>query len=95
MFISEHNNNALLLIIIQDIEYCGISTDENPSLRIESFAIINLRGVSQSYTLIDNMQGIYKSRLKKADPIELNDLALLTYHKHYFFCGQLNHFVLN
>ena len=28
-----------------------ISTDEDPSLRIESFAIINLRGVSTKYFL--------------------------------------------
>ena len=32
---------SVLLILL-----CIISTDENPSLRIESFAIINLRGVS-------------------------------------------------
>ena len=34
-------SSSVLLILL-----CIISTDENPSLRIESFAIINLRGVS-------------------------------------------------
>jgi hypothetical protein len=29
-----------------------ISTDENPGLRIESFAVINLRGVSTNKTII-------------------------------------------
>ena len=29
-----------------------ISTDEDPGLRIESFAVINLRGVSTSKTII-------------------------------------------
>jgi hypothetical protein len=31
---------------------CGISTDEDPGLRIESFAVINLRGVSTNKTII-------------------------------------------
>jgi hypothetical protein len=30
-----------------------ISTDEDPGLRIESFAVINLRGVSTNKTIID------------------------------------------
>ena len=34
------------VLIIQVLIYNIISTDEDPSLRIESFAIINLRGVS-------------------------------------------------
>jgi hypothetical protein len=31
-----------------------ISTDEDPGLRIESFAVINLRGVSTNKTIIVN-----------------------------------------
>jgi hypothetical protein len=31
-----------------------ISTDEDPGLRIESFAVINLRGVSTNKTIIDD-----------------------------------------
>ena len=31
-----------------------ISTDEDPGLRIESFAVINLRGVSTNKTIILN-----------------------------------------
>jgi hypothetical protein len=31
-----------------------ISTDEDPGLRIESFAVINLRGVSTNKTIIIN-----------------------------------------
>jgi hypothetical protein len=32
--------------------YCIISTDEDPGLRIESFAVINLCGVSTNKTII-------------------------------------------
>ena len=32
-----------------------ISTDEDPSLRIESFAVINLRGVSTNKTIIQGV----------------------------------------
>ena len=35
-----YNNNYILLLIMIS------STDEDPGLRIESFAVINLRGVS-------------------------------------------------
>ena len=35
-----------------------ISTDEDPGLRIESFAVINLRGVSTNKTI--NMYSIHK-----------------------------------
>jgi hypothetical protein len=31
-----------------------ISTDEDPGLRIESFAVINLRGASTNKTIIDS-----------------------------------------
>jgi hypothetical protein len=34
------------------IYYYIISTDEDPGLRIESFAVINLRGVSTNKTII-------------------------------------------
>ena len=42
------NEMKLLLILYYTVLnwYCIISTDEDPSLRIESSAIINLRGVS-------------------------------------------------
>jgi hypothetical protein len=34
--------------------FCDIiSTDEDPGLRIESFAVINLRGVSTNKTIIN------------------------------------------
>ena len=34
------------------LKSCIISTDEDPGLRIESFAVINLRGVSTNKTII-------------------------------------------
>ena len=34
-----------------------ISTDEDPGLRIESFAVINLRGVSTNKTIINTYKG--------------------------------------
>ena len=37
---------SLPVLILNNIISISISTDEDPSLRIESFAIINLRGVS-------------------------------------------------
>jgi hypothetical protein len=37
---------------IEQVTYCIISTDEDPGLRIESFAVINLRGVSTNKTII-------------------------------------------
>ena len=40
------NNKYRICIISTDEDHCIISTDEDPSLRIESSAIINLRGVS-------------------------------------------------
>ena len=39
-----------IIIIIHIIR--NISTDEDPGLRIESFAVINLRGVSTNKTII-------------------------------------------
>ena len=39
------SSSVLIIIII-------ISTDEDPGLRIESFAVINLRGVSTNKTII-------------------------------------------
>ena len=39
-------NNYLIITHI-------ISTDEDPGLRIESFAVINLRGVSTNKTIIN------------------------------------------
>jgi hypothetical protein len=41
------NNKNMSIIIIHII-----STDEDPGLRIESFALINLRGVSTNKTII-------------------------------------------
>ena len=41
----------ILFVIIIIITYY-ISTDEDPGLRIESFAVINLRGVSTNKTII-------------------------------------------
>ena len=37
---------SLLILVATNEDTDIISTDENPLLRIESFAIINLRGVS-------------------------------------------------
>ena len=42
--------SSSVLIICQSIHI--ISTDEDPGLRIESFAVINLRGVSTNKTII-------------------------------------------
>jgi hypothetical protein len=36
-----------------------ISTDEDPGLRIESFAVINLRGVSTNKTIIYVILGMF------------------------------------
>ena len=36
-----------------------ISTDEDPGLRIESFAVINLRGVSTNKTIINTYKNAY------------------------------------
>jgi hypothetical protein len=36
-----------------------ISTDEDPGLRIESFAVINLRGVSTNKTIIYSISTDY------------------------------------
>jgi hypothetical protein len=41
-----------VLIICSTELYYIISTDEDPGLRIESFAVINLRGVSTNKTII-------------------------------------------
>ena len=35
-----------IMFLVRFHGYVFISTDEDPSLRIESFAIINLRGIS-------------------------------------------------
>ena len=42
---------ALLLLLLLCIFFHIISTDEDPGLRIESFAVINLRGVSTNKTI--------------------------------------------
>jgi hypothetical protein len=42
---------VLIICIIIHI----ISTDEDPGLRIESFAVINIRGVSTNKTIIENI----------------------------------------
>ena len=41
--IRKHGSSSVLIIL---------STDEDPGLRIESFAVINLRGVSTNKTII-------------------------------------------
>jgi hypothetical protein len=38
--------------VVETNDWCIISTDEDPGLRIESFAVINLRGVSTNKTII-------------------------------------------
>jgi hypothetical protein len=38
--------------VISSLYVCIISTDEDTGLRIESFAVINLRGVSTNKTII-------------------------------------------
>jgi hypothetical protein len=45
--IRKHGTSSVLIL-------CGhiISTDEDPGLRIESFAVINLRGVSTNNSII-------------------------------------------
>jgi hypothetical protein len=45
--IRKPGSSTVLIILISAI----ISTDEDPSLRIESFAVINLRGVSTNKTI--------------------------------------------
>jgi heme-binding NEAT domain protein len=40
-----------------------ISTDEDPGLRIESFAVINLRGVSTNKTKYDICTLVYQVRV--------------------------------
>jgi hypothetical protein len=49
-------NSHALFFIYKSVVICVkshiISTDEDPGLRIESFAVINLRGVSTNKTII-------------------------------------------
>jgi hypothetical protein len=52
-----------------------ISTDEDPGLRIESFAVINLRGVSTNKTIISYVL----SRQGKINPCNILHCALLYY----------------
>jgi hypothetical protein len=49
-----------------------ISTDEDPGLRIESFAVINLRGVSTNKTIYFIAMQTYKELIS----ILLNDLTM-------------------
>ena len=44
--------SSSVLIICETYAKHIISTDEDPGLRIESFAVINLRGVSTNKTII-------------------------------------------
>jgi hypothetical protein len=61
----KHHGNLLLQSfrsVSPDLHHI-ISTDEDPGLRIESFAVINLRGVSTNKTIIS------KELLKGVDKI--------------------------
>jgi hypothetical protein len=55
------------MILLALMKILIISTDEDPGLRIESFAVINLRGVSTNKTIINmfyrhaNIQRTYHS----------------------------------
>jgi hypothetical protein len=51
-------NNYLYYTSIELNNSHIISTDEDPGLRIESFAVINLRGVSTNKTIILNLYAI-------------------------------------
>jgi hypothetical protein len=49
--IRKPGSSSVLIISANNSSHI-ISTDENPGLRIESFAVINLRGVSTNKTII-------------------------------------------
>jgi hypothetical protein len=49
--IRKPGSSSVLIICSTELYYI-ISTDEDPGLRIESFAVINLRGVSTNKTII-------------------------------------------
>ena len=54
-----------------------ISTDEDPSLRIESSAIINLRGVSTKLNKYKRIPVINSSLLIVGVPVEIPKLAFI------------------
>ena len=49
--IRKPGSSSVLIICYSSVLHI-ISTDEDPGLRIESFAVINLRGVSTNKTII-------------------------------------------
>jgi hypothetical protein len=73
-----------------------ISTDEDPGLRIESFAVINLRGVSTNKTVQNCSPGNMGWNIVKRNAGSLiddvrRDIAInfmLTWHKLSFLIGQ-------
>jgi hypothetical protein len=60
-----------------------ISTDEDPSLRIESFAVINLRGVTTNKTII-----FYYSFI-----VDLYFITLLLLFYNYFIAILSDYFI--
>ena len=54
-----------------------ISTDEDPGLRIESFAVINLRGVSTNKTIVQN-------RIEKTPALLNLDISIIQPAKHNY-----------
>ena len=57
-FLETPRKFSIAKLSIRKLGFSSVSTDEDPSLRIESFAIINLRGVSTKlyFNLIFTMQ---------------------------------------
>jgi hypothetical protein len=58
-----------------------ISTDEDPGLRIESFAVINLRGVSTNKTIYFIAMQTYKELSKNAIAKLVNFKILIAIYK--------------
>ena len=66
-----------------------ISTDEDPSLRIESSAIINLRGVSTkpSKYIVFTMQ-TYKKLIRNITARRKDQIVRLSCQKYYAICSK-------
>ena len=63
-----------------------ISTDEDPRLRIESFAVINLRGVSTNKTIICFIaMQTYKELINLQSLWQLKNHKTLDYMVKYYF----------
>jgi hypothetical protein len=89
--IRKPGSSSVLIIIVLIIHI--ISTDEDTGLRIESFAVINLRGVSTNKTIYFIAMQTYKELIKNIFSYDFFILISIIFLRKYDFLVLRNTFL--